>query len=216
MRVEFVFDYRSIYSYLANTQMKMLGAPIDYWPVDVVAVMKVVGNQPSSVCPPKARYAHIDAMRWARRYNVPLSPNRALMETLGRGALKNGFLSRAAVAAQQIGIFEQVHDALFAAVWAGSDDLATEDGRAQFAASRGIPAVLWDVTESPDAVAQLAANDERAVTNGVFGAPTFFVDQEMFFGNDRLAFVKDKLDAAELDAAPRTMNNSSTDTVARA
>jgi 2-hydroxychromene-2-carboxylate isomerase len=201
MQIEFVFDYRSIYSYLANTQMKTLGAEIDYQPVDIVAVMKAVNNQPSPMCPPKARYSHVDALRWARLYNVPLSPNRALLDAMRQGALKNALLSRAAIAAQRIGIFDQVNDALFSAVWAGSEDLATEEGRAQFVASHRIPAKLWDETESSEVAAQLASNNERAIANGVFGAPTFFVDQEMFFGNDRLTFVRDKLTAATAGAA---------------
>jgi 2-hydroxychromene-2-carboxylate isomerase len=201
MQIEFVFDYRSIYSYLANTQMKTLGAEIDYQPVDIVAVMKAVNNQPSPMCPPKARYSHVDALRWARLYNVPLSPNRALLDAMRQGALKNALLSRAAIAAQRIGIFDQVNDALFSAVWAGSEDLATEEGRARFVASHRIPAKLWDETESSEVAAQLAANNECAIANGVFGAPTFFVDQEMFFGNDRLTFVKNKLTAATAGAA---------------
>jgi 2-hydroxychromene-2-carboxylate isomerase len=201
MQIEFVFDYRSIYSYLANTQMKTLGAEIDYQPVDIVAVMKAVNNQPSPMCPPKARYSHVDALRWARLYNVPLSPNRALLDAMRQGALKNALLSRAAIAAQRMGIFDQVNDALFSAVWAGSEDLATEEGRAQFVASHRIPAKLWDETESSEVAAQLASNNERAIANGVFGAPTFFVDQEMFFGNDRLTFVKNKLTAATAGAA---------------
>ena len=194
VQVQFVFDYRSIYSYLANTQINTLGVLIDYQPVDIVAVMKEVNNQPSPMCPPKARYSHMDATRWAGRYGVPLSANKALFDAMRQGVLKNAFLSRAALAAQQMGIFEQVNDALFGAVWAGSEDLATEEGRSHFAATRGIPAALWEVAESPDVVTQLAANNARAVANGVFGAPTFFVDQEMFFGNDRLSFVKGKLD----------------------
>jgi 2-hydroxychromene-2-carboxylate isomerase len=201
VQVQFVLDYRSIYSYLANTQIKTLGAAVTYEPVDIVAVMKEVNNQPSPMCPPKARYSQIDAMRWARRYNVALAPNTALLSAVRQGHLKNALLSRAGLAAQQMGIFEQVNDALFSAVWAGSEDLATEEGRSLFGASRGIPGRLWDVAESPDIVAQLTANNERAVENGVFGAPTFFVDQEMFFGNDRLVFVKDKLDAARTGAA---------------
>jgi 2-hydroxychromene-2-carboxylate isomerase len=200
MQVQFVFDYRSIYSYLANTQMKTLGASVAYQPVDIVAVMKSVNNQPSPLCPPKLKYSHIDAMRWARRYDVPLSANRPLLDAIREKRLQGSLLSRVAVAAQRMGIFDQVNDALFSAVWASSEDLVTEEGRSQFLASRGIPAALWDDAGSPDVAAQLAANNERAVANGVFGAPTFFVDQEMFFGNDRLSFVKDRLDAAAMGA----------------
>jgi hypothetical protein len=39
-------------------------------PVDIVAVMRKVNNQPSPLCPPKARYAGIDAQRWAEHYDV--------------------------------------------------------------------------------------------------------------------------------------------------
>jgi 2-hydroxychromene-2-carboxylate isomerase len=71
MRVEFVFDYPSRYAYLASTQLESLGVPVGYEPIGIVEVMKRVDNQPSPACPPKARYAGIDAARWAHRYGVP-------------------------------------------------------------------------------------------------------------------------------------------------
>jgi 2-hydroxychromene-2-carboxylate isomerase len=94
---------------------------------------------------------------------------------------------------QQIGAFAQVNNALFSAFWAGSDDLASADGRAQFVARHALPIKLWDVAESGEIRAQLAVNNESAVARGVFGVPTFFVGDEMFFGNDRLGFLKDRL-----------------------
>lgn len=194
MNVQFVLDYRSIYSYLANSQMRTLGSIVDYRPVDIVAVMKEVNNQPSPMCPPKARYSLMDAMRWARRYNVPLSPNEALLSAMKQGKFKGELLSRAGLAAQHMGIFEQVNDALFSATWAGTDDLVTEDGRSRFLTNHAIPDTLWERADAPDVVAELAINNEHAIENGVFGVPTFFVDREMFFGNDRLSFVKEKLD----------------------
>lgn len=194
MHVQFVLDYRSIYSYLANSQIKTLGVPIDYDLVDIVAVMKRVNNQPSPLCPPKLRYSQIDAGRWAQRYELPLGPNKALLNAMKEGHLPNALLSRAGLAAQQMGIFEKVNEALFNLVWTGMDDLATHEARAQFAADHDIPATLWEVADSAQVVAQLSANNERAIADGVFGVPTFFVGQEMFFGNDRLSFVKDKLD----------------------
>lgn len=65
MQIEFVFDYRSPYAYLANTQLSNLTHPIDYVPVDTLTVMKAVNNQPSTECPAKAKYARIDIARWA-------------------------------------------------------------------------------------------------------------------------------------------------------
>jgi 2-hydroxychromene-2-carboxylate isomerase len=193
MQVQFILDYRSPYAYLANTQAASLVAEIDYRPVDIVSVMKKVNNQPSPMCPPKAKYAGLDAMRWAKHYGVPFSPNRALLDALRQGHVTGDLLSRAAIAGQTLGVFPQLNDALFGAVWAGADDLATAEGRSQFAASRALPPELWDAAESAEVEAKLAANGEQAAAQGVFGVPTFFVDGEMFFGNDRLDFIKARL-----------------------
>jgi 2-hydroxychromene-2-carboxylate isomerase len=196
VQAEFVLDYRSPYCYLANTQMKRLGAQIVYTPVDIVSVMKKVNNQPSSMCPPKAKYAGIDAARWARHYDVPFSPNGGVLEALKQGQLDKTLFSRVGVAAKEMGIFEQVNDALLEAVWAGADDLTTDKGRSSFLASRSIRSDLWEIAGSPEIAHQLAANDQNAAERGVFGIPTFFVDGEMFFGNDRLHFVRAHLEAA--------------------
>jgi 2-hydroxychromene-2-carboxylate isomerase len=198
MLVDFVLDYRSPYAYLANTQLSTLGAQINYEPTDILWIMKEVNNQPSPMCPSKAKYAGFDARRWAEHYGVPFSPNKPLLDALLQGNLRPDLLSRAAIAAQQLGTFERVNDALFSLVWAGSDELTSADGRAQFAASRSLPQELWDVAESAEVDKRLATNNERGAARGVFGVPTFFVNDEMFFGNDRLGFVKARLDQAKL------------------
>jgi 2-hydroxychromene-2-carboxylate isomerase len=74
VQVQFFLDYRSIYAYLANSQVRTLDATIDYQLVDILALMKEVNNQPSPMCPAKLKYSRIDAMRWARLYGIPLSP----------------------------------------------------------------------------------------------------------------------------------------------
>lgn len=193
MQLQFVLDYRSPYAYLANTQTAVLDAQIDYEPVDIVVVMKAVNNQPSPMCPPKAKYAALDAARWAKLHGVPFAPNRALLEALRDGRCRSDLLSRAAIASQLLGVFGSTNDALFRAVWAGTDDLASVEGRSRFAVSRALPEELWTMADSADVEARLAANSGRAAIRGVFGVPTFFVDDEMFFGNDRLDLVKARL-----------------------
>ena len=78
--IEFYFDFRSPYSYLAHTQLPALaarfGALVTYKPIDVLEVMARVGNSPTTVlCAAKARYAQADLARWAQAYGVPLQPN---------------------------------------------------------------------------------------------------------------------------------------------
>ncbi|MDU9394668.1 2-hydroxychromene-2-carboxylate isomerase [Pseudomonas sp. zfem002] len=197
MHLQSVFDYLSPYAYLANTRLPGLDHPVEYLPIDILAVMKQVGNQPSPACPPKLRYSGIDAARWAALYQVPFAPNGALLQAIRAGRLEGALLVRAAVAAQQAGVFETFHPALFAAVWAGNDDLASSDTRSAFLRTLNIDSDIWHLADTPAIHEQLAANNAVAVQRGVFGVPTFFCNDEMFFGNDRLDFVRAALQQAK-------------------
>ncbi|HVJ54802.1 MAG TPA: DsbA family protein [Aliidongia sp.] len=191
MRVEFVFDYRSPYAYLASNQLKKLGVEIEWKPVDILPVMKLVNNQPSPACPPKSRYALLDAGRWAKHYQVDLAPNMALLQAMREGRIDSAILPRAGLAALELGVFDQVHDALFAAVWAGTDDLVSEAGREAFLERRNLSGnALWRRAADPALLARMEGRVKECADRGVFGVPTMFVGDEMFFGNDRLSFVQ--------------------------
>ena len=190
MSLQFIFDYRSPYAYLANTQLKTLPVVAQYVPIDIVAVMDIVGNQPSPKCPPKARYAGMDAARWARLYSVPFEPNRELMGALGKAELTGDLLSRAACAAQALGVFEQLHDALFSACWGLPFDLVSPEGRIAFLRERGIDADVWQRAAADDIGEQLRTDAVWAAGKGIFGVPSFLVGDELFFGNDRLELVR--------------------------
>jgi len=194
MQVQFILDYRSPYAYLANTQIMSMGVQIEYKPVEIVSVMKRVNNQPSPMCPPKARYSGLDAGRWAKLYGARFSMNKPLMGAMGAGTFDGSLLSRAALVAQEIGMFERINDAIFEAVWAGDDDLVTDEGRSTFLRSRGISVDdLWQRASAPRIVQLQAQQAKEAADRGVFGAPTFFVGNEMFWGNDRFDFVEEAL-----------------------
>ncbi|QQX86607.1 DsbA family protein [Cupriavidus necator] len=193
MQLQFVFDYRSPYAYLASAQLPALSAPIEHLLVDVLAVMRKVNNRPSTECPAKVRYAHVDAGRWARRYGMELRPNAALMNALKQQLFEGAMLSLAGLAALELGVFERVHPALFEALWAGDDDLLSEAGRIHFLRERGIDADVWHRANSSHIRDRLAHQSEDAAERGVFGVPSFFVGSQLFFGNDRLDFVRDAL-----------------------
>ncbi len=195
--IHFVLDYRSPYAYLANTQITALGAQITYEPVDILRVMEKVNNQPSPMCPPKAKYAALDATRWAKLYRVPFAPNWALLEALRNGRCENALFSRAGIAGQRLGIFEQVINALFSAVWAGSDDLG-ECRRT--VAIRHKPRAAGRIVgdggvcrgRGEPCRQQRACGGARAYS----ACQPSSVDDEMFFGNDRLDFIKARLKPA--------------------
>jgi 2-hydroxychromene-2-carboxylate isomerase len=194
VRIEFMSDYRSPYSYLANAKLKTMGVSVDHTPLDIVAVMRLVNNRPSPECPAKAKYSGMDAQRWAKLYDVKFAPNRALLKAMGTGAFDGASLSRVALVAQRLGIFDQVNDALFEAMWAGDDDFASEQGRSNFLQNRKIVVDdLWSRAAEPEIAELQAEQAKEAADRGVFGVPTMFVDGEMFFGNDRLSFVEARI-----------------------
>jgi 2-hydroxychromene-2-carboxylate isomerase len=196
MLVEFVFDYPSPYAYLASTQLESLGVPVRYEPIGIVEVMKRVNNQPSPACPPKARYAAIDAARWAHRYGVPFEINQAFLAAMRSGTFDYQILTRGALVAQELDVFARYNAAMLAAIWGRPQDIVTEGGREAFLRGLGIDAShFWRRAESPEMRAELERRNKAAAERGVFGVPTFFVGNEMFFGNDRLDFVRERLAA---------------------
>jgi len=200
-RLEFFFDFLSPYSYLASTQLGILGVVAELRPVTIVEVMARVNNQPSPRCPPKARYAALDAGRWAKLYGVPLATNEPLWAALRARELHPGTLVKGALTAKALGVLPAYSEAMFQAVWAAPADVFTDAGRRTFVTAQGLPAELWERAAEPEIGAQLEADVAEAVERGVFGVPTFFVDGEMFFGNDRLDFVRRRLEALEGAAA---------------
>jgi 2-hydroxychromene-2-carboxylate isomerase len=191
MRIELFIDYRSPYAYLANLDAKTWGTRIDYKPIDVMDVMAKINNTPTFSCAPKLQYAGMDVTRWAHKHGIAFSPNQLLLQALGAGTFDGTLLTCAGLAAQELGVFDRVNDALFNAVWTADDDLLTEEGRAAFLKTRNIDAVdLWELASDAKTVMLCKARSQEAVDRGVFGVPTTFVNDEMFFGNDRVDFVR--------------------------
>lgn len=196
MRLEFVFDYPSPYAYLATTQLPKLGVDVTYTPIGILSVMKLVNNQPTPACPAKARYAVMDASRWAKSYGVPFQVNAAFMAALRSGDVDIEDFVRGALLAQDLGVFEAYNTAIFRAIWARPHDLISALGRNTVLRIGGLDIPdFWARAAAPEWHERLESNNRRAVERGVFGIPTFFVDDEIFFGNDRLDAVRARVAA---------------------
>ncbi len=190
-RIEFFFDVGSPTTYLAYTQLPRIaaerGAEIVWRPMLLGGVFKATGNSSPVTVPAKGRWMFQDIARWARRYGVTLqfNPNFPINTlTLMRGAA--GFQMR------QPDMFLRYVDVMFRAMWekprnlGDADVLAATLGEADFDAT-----AFTTMVGDPEVKAKLVANTEEAVARGAFGAPTFFVGAQMFFGQDRLEFVRE-------------------------
>jgi 2-hydroxychromene-2-carboxylate isomerase len=191
--VEFFFDVGSPTAYLAYTQLPALaascGAQVVWRPMLLGGVFKATGNASPVSVPAKGRWMNDDLQRWARRYGVPLVFNPHFpINTLT--------LMRAAVGMQmrEPAGFLRYLDVVFGAMWREPRNLGDLEVLAQVLREGGFdPAHVAALAADPEVKAQLIANTEEAVARGAFGAPTFFVGTQMFFGQDRLVFVREAL-----------------------
>jgi 2-hydroxychromene-2-carboxylate isomerase len=193
--IDFHFDFRSPYSFLAFAQLPGLEATVNLRPMDVLAVMDIVGNVPTTiVCKAKNRYAFADLGRWSARLGVPLLPNPAMSAADGR------LLLRAALAANGEGLGWQATELLFKAMWQTPSDLDAAGIEALFNGA-GLPGGHLRALAESDATgaaldaASRAAASRAAADLGVFGAPTIAIGGDLYFGNDRLDFVRERLAA---------------------
>ena len=193
-RAEFFFDFGSPASYLAYTQMDGLaartGAEIVYRPMLLGGVFKATGNASPAMVPAKGKWMNDDLPRFAKRYGVPYARNPFFpVNTL--------LMMRGAAAYELDGALRPYADAMFKAMWIDGKNMNDMPTAAGVLKAAGIdPAAFMAKAESQAAKDRLKATTEEAVARGVFGAPTTFVGEHMFFGQDRLDFVEEALRAA--------------------
>ncbi|BFM14654.1 2-hydroxychromene-2-carboxylate isomerase [Maricurvus nonylphenolicus] len=192
--LDFYFDFGSPTAYLAYKRIKQLEEQYDltvnYQPVLLGGLFKATDNMSPVAIPAKGMYmmAH-DLPRFAKRYNVPMNMNPNFpINTLP--------LMRGAIAAQQMGCFENYCDAMYDAMWVEELNMGDPDIIQQRINQADIDAdALIALTQDKAVKDQLIANTDAAVKRGAFGAPTMFIGDEMFFGQDRLDFVEERLQA---------------------
>lgn len=179
--IEFFFDIASPYSYLASTQVDALaarvGVPVRWRPFLLGGVFRAVGNQPPVALAARQPYLLKDLTRWAAHYGVPFDfpsffPVNSLVPMRALAGLPEAAVPAAAAA-------------LFEAHWALGRDPSDAAVLSELIGAEAV-ARASDGTVK----AALRETTDEAVQRGAFGAPTFFVGDEMFFGNDRLHFVE--------------------------
>ncbi|MBS0332750.1 MAG: 2-hydroxychromene-2-carboxylate isomerase [Proteobacteria bacterium] len=191
--VEFLFDFGSPASYLAYKRLPELaertGARIDYTPMLLGGVFKATGNASPAAVPAKGLWMNADLKRWADRHGTPFKRNPFFpINTL--------YLMRGAAGLVDDTRFMAYCDRVFDAMWNEPRNLGDPAELAPVVRRAGLePEDFKALTEREDVKARLKATTERAVERGVFGAPTFFVGEAMFFGQDRMDFVEEALAA---------------------
>ncbi|MBV4470704.1 2-hydroxychromene-2-carboxylate isomerase [Pseudomonas fluorescens] len=191
--VEFYFDLGSPTTYLAHTQLAKICADTQseliYIPMLLGGVFKATGNASPAMIPAKGRYMFQDLDRFAKRYGVQLRFNPHFpINTL--------ILMRAVTGMQmrQPQRFAEFVDCLFKALWVEGRNLNDPQTVAAVLTENGFaPQEIMALTNDESVKAALKENTEAAIKRGVFGAPSMFIGDQLFFGQDRLDFVEEAL-----------------------
>lgn len=191
--VEFLFDVGSPYSYLAYHQLPKIakagGADIVWTPVLLGGIFQATGNKGPIEVPAKGRYAYIDLQRWAKTCGVKfeMNPNFPI-NTLP--------LMRGAIAMQMRGEdeFHRYLRAIFSAMFEAPRNLNVPTEIGAVLAEAGFDPMQFMALIGDQGVKdRLKENTANAVARGAFGVPTFFVGEEMYWGQDHLHFVAEAI-----------------------
>lgn len=185
-RVEFWFEFASTYSYLTVMRIgeaaRQAGVDVEWKPFLLGPVFLALGwnDSPFNIYPPKGRYMWRDLERLAGKYGLPFrKPSRFP---------RNGLLAaRVAVIGAREGWIEPFAQAVMRANFADDREISDPAVVADLLSGLKLPAddILQHAQADPNKLA-LRQQTERAVELGLFGAPSFRVGDELFWGNDRL------------------------------
>jgi 2-hydroxychromene-2-carboxylate isomerase len=193
--VEFYFDVGSPAAYLAFKRLPGLcdaaGARLAFKPMLLGGVFQATGNQSPMTVPAKGRYMVDDLQRFARRHGIAFRHNPFFpINTLT--------LMRMATALQlrEPARLQPYLEAVYRAIWTEGKDMNDPAVVAAVLQGAGFdPEVLLAQAGDPEVKERLKAVTQEAVARGVFGAPTCFVGGQMYWGQDRLDFVQEALEA---------------------
>jgi len=194
-KIEFIFDFGSPNAYLAWHAIQPLlartGAKLDIKPCLLGGIFKLTGNQAPWMSyanvKGKLDYERLEMTRFITLHGLTkfkMNPHFPVNTLL---------LMRGAIAAKALGVLEVYVEAGLTAMWEDGMNMSNPDVFGTVMTNAGLDgAALYAATQDAAIKVKLAENTDTAVARGVFGIPTFFVDDEMFFGKDRL----DQVEAA--------------------
>ena len=187
--VEFHFDFGSPNAYLSHLVIPAIeartGVKFEYVPVLLGGVFKATGNASPAVTlqgiKNKPEYGRIEMQRFLDKHDIttfkqnPHFPVNTLQ------------IMRGAIYAQSQDYYARYIDEVYKHMWSEPKKMDEADVIQAALMESGLPAVdIATGMQDPEIKQQLIANTEASVARGTFGSPTFYVDDEIFFGKDKL------------------------------
>jgi len=191
MQLPFYYDYACPWAYLASCRVEVLFADldveVDFRPVQLASLKETPPNtKPPAMGPRKEAWYYSDLEAWSELVGADLDLRpKHLVERSTRRALK------AALVAKDAGRLREFHYPAFRARWAEARPVADPDVLRELLGAAGLDAeAAMERVESPELERRIERETQDAISRGVFGVPTLFVGDRMFWGNDRFELVR--------------------------
>lgn len=192
--VDFYYDFVSSASYLAYKRLPAMveaaGGRINWKPMLLGGVFKAVGNASPALIKAKGDWLFADMKRIADKHGFAFDVNPGF-------PLNTVSVMRGAIAAEHLGpeVLAPYMDVMFDGAWASGDDLSNPEVVMELMEKANLPAIeIANMAQDQAIKDELRANTEEAVNRGAFGAPTFYVEDEMHWGQDRIDAVMEALE----------------------
>lgn len=193
-QIDYYFWINSDWAYLGADRLEEIagrhGVRIAYRPVDLLDVYARTGGIPlPQRSAARQAYREEELRRWIKRLSIPLNLTPRHMCPDGDMA------SRFTIAADQLGhAVAPLYKAILHAQWCAEQDISDPDVVLRVARDLGMPAQnIMQRALTPEVEAAYRGNTNEAVALGVFGSPTYVLDGELFWGQDRLDFLDQAL-----------------------
>lgn len=190
--IDYFFAPHSPWTYLGHARLVAMadaaGATVRLKPMDLNQVFPVSGGLPlAQRAPQRQAYRLVELARFAKHLQLPLNLQPRFFPVKSDDAARLILAVEAGQGAPQALAFA---GRVMAAVWAQERNIADATVLAELLTDQGLPAALLDAAQAPEVQQRYQAFTQEAIELQVFGAPTYVVDGEMFWGQDRLDFVE--------------------------
>ncbi|MDB9898516.1 2-hydroxychromene-2-carboxylate isomerase [Gammaproteobacteria bacterium] len=189
MKVDFIFDIASPNAYFCHQLIpgfeERTGVKFNYVPCLLGGIMKLSGNQPPFVAfadiKNKNNYQFIEIERFIKQHKLE---KYKFNSHFPQNTVN---VQRGALAAQELGIFDEYIEVMICAMWEEDKNLSDLDVLQETLINNKLDAgAIIKIVTSQECKDKLIKNTSEAVDKGAFGVPTFFIDEQIFFGKDHL------------------------------
>jgi 2-hydroxychromene-2-carboxylate isomerase len=189
MKLPLYYDYACPWAYLGSARAEAYfadaGATIDWKPVHLATLKEPSAGKLPEMGDRKKKNYRNDLLHWTELCGASISPEA------GKAYPDTRLLLGCALVALEEGRFREFHYPAYRARWAEARDVADESVVSELLRGAGLDvAATLARARAPEITKRLEEETQRAIDRGVFGVPTVFVGDEMFWGNDRFELAK--------------------------